>query len=297
MDLAQPGGGLSPSTWTAQSARRGGAPDGPSFSRAEREAFRRTAAASAATGAAAARPQRRSRRGLADDLARSSCSILGHGGIDRGAACGLAGDGREGSSVLSFARSAEESGWRRRAVTGCSSDARSEDVFVSSRRPGLGSARSGQGGPVHLDPCGLRFPAGQDVRGLTVYTGSERASDAELRPSLADRENTAGRRRRASDLADGAGRCVLDILQELTSAGDRGRYSHGFATPPRGRPRRRWPAWTGIPRREAGFQSSCEPRACRRCCWNWGISPSRKDFKPDDVRAAGATGAIGTGAM
>ena len=73
----------------------------------------------------------------------------------------------------------------------------------------------------------IRSPAAQDVRGLTVYTGSERASDAES-ARLADRENqadsVAGRRRIGRRAED-----VSDILQDLTPRETRA-FSHGFAT-------------------------------------------------------------------
>ena len=75
---------------------------------------------------------------------------------------------------------------------------------------------------IHADS----ISGGQEVRGLTVYTGSERASDADS-ARLADRENKADAVAgvESGDMPDD----VSDILQELTLRETRG-FSHGFAS-------------------------------------------------------------------
>jgi N-acetylmuramoyl-L-alanine amidase len=75
---------------------------------------------------------------------------------------------------------------------------------------------------IHADT----ISGGQDVRGLTIYTGSERASDAES-ARLADRENKADQAA-GIDSGDVPDEDVTDILNELTLRETRA-YSHGFA--------------------------------------------------------------------
>ena len=75
---------------------------------------------------------------------------------------------------------------------------------------------------IHADS----ISGGQEVRGLTVYTGAERASDADS-ARLADRENKADAVAgiESGEVADD----VSDILAELTLRETRG-FSHSFAT-------------------------------------------------------------------
>jgi N-acetylmuramoyl-L-alanine amidase len=101
---------------------------------------------------------------------------------------------------------------------------RDEDVFVSlgDRVRSARSAKADLFISIHADS----ISGGQDVRGLTVYTGSERASDAES-ARLADRENKADA---AAGIDSGdSPDDVLDILQDLTLRETRS-FSHGFAT-------------------------------------------------------------------
>jgi N-acetylmuramoyl-L-alanine amidase len=145
----------------------------------------------------------------------------GHGGIDPGAAAS-SGSVAEKDLVLSFAqrlkKRLEEGGRYKVLMT------RDKDVFVS-----LGdrvrAARSVQADlfiSIHADS----ISGGQDVRGLTVYTGSERASDADS-ARLADRENKADAVAgvESGDMPDD----VSDILMDLTLRETRG-FSHGFAS-------------------------------------------------------------------
>jgi N-acetylmuramoyl-L-alanine amidase len=144
----------------------------------------------------------------------------GHGGIDPGAA----GSGHvvEKDLVLSFAqrlkKKLEASGRYKVLMT------RDEDVFVSlgARVKAARAAQADLFISIHADS----ISGGQDVRGLTVYTGSERASDADS-ARLADRENKADAAAgvESGDMPDD----VSDILQELTLRETRG-FSHGFAT-------------------------------------------------------------------
>ncbi|MEE1657808.1 N-acetylmuramoyl-L-alanine amidase [Microvirga sp. CF3062] len=144
----------------------------------------------------------------------------GHGGIDPGAAAS-SGSVAEKDLVLSFAqrlkKKLEESGRYKVLLT------RDQDVFVS-----LGdrvrAARVAQADifiSIHADS----ISGGQEVRGLTVYTGAERASDADS-ARLADRENKADAVAgiESGDMPDD----VSDILMDLTLRETRG-FSHGFA--------------------------------------------------------------------
>jgi N-acetylmuramoyl-L-alanine amidase len=144
----------------------------------------------------------------------------GHGGIDPGAAA--TGSIVEKDLVLSFAqrlhKKLEADGRYKVLMT------RDKDVFIS-----LGdrvkTARAAQADlfiSIHADS----ISGGQEVRGLTVYTGAERASDADS-ARLADRENKADAVAgiESTDVADD----VSDILADLTLRETRS-FSHGFAT-------------------------------------------------------------------
>jgi N-acetylmuramoyl-L-alanine amidase len=187
------------------------------LSRAEREEFRKAAVENAAATKEASAPP------AAHDAKDARPVIMidpGHGGIDPGAAG--SGNVVEKDLVLSFAqrlRKKLEEGGRYKVVM-----TRDQDVFVS-----LGdrvrTARAAQADlfiSVHADS----ISGGQEVRGLTVYTGSERASDADS-ARLADRENKADAMAgvESGDMPDD----VSDILMELTLRETRS-FSHNFAS-------------------------------------------------------------------
>jgi N-acetylmuramoyl-L-alanine amidase len=188
------------------------------LSRVEREEFRRAAVESASKSAEGA-PEPPAVQQTKD--ARPVIMIdPGHGGIDPGAAA--SGHVVEKDLVLSFAqrlkKKLEANGRYKVLMT------RDEDVFVSLGAR-VKAARTVQADlfiSIHADS----ISGGQDVRGLTVYTGSERASDADS-ARLADRENKADAAAgvESGDMPDD----VSDILQELTLRETRG-FSHGFAT-------------------------------------------------------------------
>jgi N-acetylmuramoyl-L-alanine amidase len=196
-------------------------PDGTSLlvvelTRADREAFRRQSAIDAA--AATPAPPAAVPDPKAD---RRPVIVLdpGHGGIDPGArtAAGL----HEKDLVLSFTeglrRRLEAHGRYRVVMT------RSGDVFVplNERVRIARAARADLFISIHADSI-----SGQpQVRGLTVYTGSERATDAESE-RLANRENEADAAagHEAAESADD----VADILRDLTLRETRG-FSHGMA--------------------------------------------------------------------
>jgi len=187
------------------------------LSRVDREHFRRAAAESAGPPKAPPEPV------VVKDVRDSRPVIVidpGHGGIDPGAAA-LSGV-YEKDLILSFAqllkRKLDGDGRYRVLMT------REQDVFISlgDRVKFARMAKADLFISIHADS----ISGAQDVRGLTVYTGSERASDAES-ARLADREN------RADSLAgvesgDGADD-VMDILQDLTLRETR-TFSHGFAS-------------------------------------------------------------------
>jgi N-acetylmuramoyl-L-alanine amidase len=143
----------------------------------------------------------------------------GHGGIDPGAAA--SGGVVEKDLVLSFGqklkKKLEESGRYRIRMT------RDQDVFISlgDRVRAARDLRADLFISIHADS----ISGGQDVRGLTVYTGAERASDLDS-ARLADRENRADAVAgvESKDMADD----VSDILQELTLRETRS-FSHHFA--------------------------------------------------------------------
>ncbi|MGF9757392.1 N-acetylmuramoyl-L-alanine amidase [Microvirga sp. 0TCS3.31] len=187
------------------------------LSRVDREEFRKAAAGSA--------PPAKDGPGPVAQATKDARPVImidpGHGGIDPGAAAS-SGSVAEKDLVLSFAqrlkKKLEESGRYKVLMT------RDQDVFVS-----LGdrvrAARSVQADlfiSIHADS----ISGGQDVRGLTVYTGSERASDADS-ARLADRENKADAVAGvdSADMPDD----VSDILMDLTLRETRG-FSHGFAS-------------------------------------------------------------------
>ena len=186
------------------------------LAKTDREAFRKAAAEAAARGrdtAAVAVPA------PAADLRPVIVLDPGHGGIDPGAAAaGLF----EKDLVFTYAdvlRKRLEAGGRYRIVM-----TRDHDVFVplGDRVRIARAAKADLFISIHADS----ISGGQEVRGLTVYTGSERASDADS-AKLADRENRADAAAGA-DAAEGPDE-VLDILQDLTLRETRV-FSHGFAT-------------------------------------------------------------------
>ena len=187
------------------------------LSRVDREEFRKAASGSSAPAKDGPAPVVQA----AKDARPVIMIDPGHGGIDPGAAA-TSGSVAEKDLVLSFAqrlkKRLEDSGRYKVLMT------RDHDVFVS-----LGdrvrAARSAQADlfiSIHADS----ISGGQDVRGLTVYTGSERASDADS-ARLADRENKADAVAgvESGDMPDD----VSDILMDLTLRETRG-FSHGFAS-------------------------------------------------------------------
>jgi N-acetylmuramoyl-L-alanine amidase len=97
---------------------------------------------------------------------------------------------------------------------------------------------------IHADSI-----AAPRIRGLTVYTGSKQASDAESQ-HLADRENTADA---AAGLHGGeTAEAVADILQDLTLRETRG-FSHRFARKLVGEVKPVMPL-SVKPHRQAGFR-------------------------------------------
>jgi N-acetylmuramoyl-L-alanine amidase len=186
------------------------------LSRADRDEFRRAAAENAPPAKEAAVPVV---QGAKD--ARPVIMIdPGHGGIDPGAAA--SGSIVEKDLVLAFAqrlqKKLEADGRYRVLMT------RDKDVFISlgDRVKVAKAAQADLFISIHADS----ISGGQEVRGLTVYTGAERASDADS-ARLADRENKADAVAgiESTEVADD----VSDILAELTLRETRG-FSHSFAT-------------------------------------------------------------------
>ena len=182
--------------------------------RAEREAFRKAAAA--------ADPAPAQARSAASEPADPRPLIMvdaGHGGTDPGAIA--VGGVFEKDIVFGFAQALVgklEAGGRYRVRM-----TRDRDVFVPlAERVRLArEARADLFVSIHADS----ISAAPQVRGATIYTGSEKATDAES-AKLAERENRA-------DAAAGVDAAeappdIADILQELTLRETRG-FSSGFA--------------------------------------------------------------------
>ena len=174
------------------------------LTRADRQAFRKAAeSVDPSPGLSAAAPA------VPDHGDERPLVVIdpGHGGVDPGAIA--VGGAHEKDIVFGFAehlrRRLAETGRYRVAMT------RGGDVFVplDERVRIARDAKADLFISVHADS----ISAAPQVRGLTVYTGSEQASDTESQ-RLADRENKADA---AAGLDAGAGPGdVADILQDLT---------------------------------------------------------------------------------
>jgi N-acetylmuramoyl-L-alanine amidase len=238
MDLAQPA--TVSAIHTEPNAPGGAALLIIELSRADRDEFRRAAMESAGISRVASEQPAPNKT---EDARPVIMIDPGHGGIDPGAAAHSGVHEKE--LVLSFAlqlkKRLEAQGHYRVLMT------RDQDVFISlgDRVRAARSAKADLFISIHADS----LSGGQDVRGLTVYTGSERASDAES-ARLADRENKADS---MAGIESGDGPDdVLDILQDLTLRETR-TFSHGFATRLVGE----FDAVARLnknPRREAGFR-------------------------------------------
>ncbi|MET0745541.1 MAG: N-acetylmuramoyl-L-alanine amidase [Microvirga sp.] len=188
------------------------------LTRVDRDEFRRVAAdgASKAQGRAPAPAV-----AAAADRDNRPLIVLdpGHGGVDPGAAS-LVGT-VEKDIVLAFAqllkKRLEATNRYRVFLT------RGQDVFLPlEERVRFAQAhRADLFVSIHADS----ISGAHDVRGMTVYTRADRASDADA-ARLAERENKADAVA-GVDTAEGPDE-VLDILQDLTLRETRA-FSHGFA--------------------------------------------------------------------
>jgi len=188
------------------------------LARTDKETFRRALSADSdadATPVAAAAPD-----GPKD---RRPVIVLdpGHGGVDPGAAA--AGGMVEKEIVFAFAqklKSKLEAQGRYRVLM-----TRDHDVFVALGERVRLAQRAGADLfiSIHADT----ISGAGEVRGFTIYTGSERASDADS-ARLADRENRADAVA-GMDVGDLPDEDVTDILKDLTLRETRA-FSHTFAT-------------------------------------------------------------------
>jgi len=186
------------------------------FRRTERDAFRKASVASDPSPSAG--------KALAPAETGDTRPLIvvdaGHGGIDPGAIA--AGGAQEKDIVFGFARAFADqlraSNRYRVQMT------RDRDVFValSERARIAREAHADLFVSIHADS----ISSAPQVRGATIYTGSEKATDA-ASARLAERENRADAAA-GTDSAAGPGD-VADILQELTLRETRG-FSAGFAT-------------------------------------------------------------------
>jgi N-acetylmuramoyl-L-alanine amidase len=184
------------------------------FQRADRDAFRRAAVASDPAPA-----QRKAAAPEPTDARPLIMVDAGHGGTDPGA---IAATGVfEKDIVFGFAQALVtrlESGGRYRVRM-----TRDRDVFVPlSERVRLArEAKADLFVSIHADS----ISSAPQVRGATIYTGSEKATDAES-AKLAERENRADAAA-GTESNEGPGH-VADILQDLTLRETR-TFSSGFA--------------------------------------------------------------------
>ena len=212
VDLAQPAsvGRIE----TATRPRDGAVLLSVEFQRADRDAFRRAAVASDPAPA-----QRKAAAPEPTDARPLIMVDAGHGGTDPGA---IAATGVfEKDIVFGFAQSLVtrlESGGRYRVRM-----TRDRDVFVPlSERVRLArDAKADLFVSIHADS----ISSAPQVRGATIYTGSEKATDAES-AKLAERENRADAAA-GTESNEGPGH-VADILQDLTLRETR-TFSSGFA--------------------------------------------------------------------
>ncbi|GEP06275.1 N-acetylmuramoyl-L-alanine amidase [Methylobacterium oxalidis] len=183
--------------------------------KADRESFRKAAVASDPA------PSQR-KAAMPADAGDSRPLIVidaGHGGTDPGA---IAASGAfEKDIVFGFAQALVkrlEAGGRYRVRM-----TRDRDVFVPlGERVRLArEAKADLFVSIHADS----ISAAPQVRGATIYTGSEKATDVES-ARLADRENKADAAA-GTDSSEGPSD-IADILQELTLRETRG-FSSGFA--------------------------------------------------------------------
>ena len=237
IDLAQPA-----LARVAMQEADGGAVLAIELTRADREAFRKAAAADRpALTHAGAGPAREV--GAHEGLRPVVVLDPGHGGVDPGA---IATTGaREKEVVFSFAdrlRARLEASGRYRVVM-----TRDHDVFIPlDERVRLGrAAKADLFISIHADS----IAAAPRIRGLTVYTGSNRRP-MQSPQRLAERENTADA---AAGLDGGeASEAVADILQDLTLRETRG-FSHRFARKLAGEVSPVMPL-SKKPHRQAGFR-------------------------------------------
>jgi N-acetylmuramoyl-L-alanine amidase len=189
------------------------------LTRVDRDEFRRVAAdgaskaqAKAVVPVAAAEGDRDSRPLIVLDP--------GHGGVDPGA--GSPAGTVEKDIVLTFAqllkKRLEATNRYRVFLT------RSQDIFLplEERVRFAQTHRADLFVSIHADS----ISGAHDVRGMTVYTRADRASDADS-ARLAERENRADAVA-GVDTAEGPDE-ILDILQDLTLRETRA-FSNGFAT-------------------------------------------------------------------
>ncbi|CAO4184939.1 N-acetylmuramoyl-L-alanine amidase [Methylorubrum populi] len=186
------------------------------FRKVDRDSFRKAAVAgdpSPATAAKAPSVQE------AADTRPLIVIDAGHGGTDPGA---IAATGVFEKDIVfgfaqSFAERLEATGRYRLVMT------RDRDVFVplAERVRIAREAKADLFVSIHADS----ISAAPQVKGATIYTGSEKATDSES-AKLAERENRADA---AAGTESGEGPAdVADILQELTLRETRG-FSSGFA--------------------------------------------------------------------
>ncbi|MCB8820631.1 N-acetylmuramoyl-L-alanine amidase [Microvirga rosea] len=221
MDLAQPA--VVSGIRTEPSALSGAVVLIIELTKADRDDFRKAAALNAAGATENAAAEVKSTQSKSAQGAKDNRPVIvidpGHGGIDPGANA-LTG-AVEKDIVLSFARTLkkklEARGQYRVVMT------RDTDVFIAlgDRVRAARAAHADLFISIHADS----ISGGQEVRGLTVYTGSERASDADS-AQLADRENKADAVA-GVEAGDGPDD-VTDILQDLTLRETRS-FSHRFA--------------------------------------------------------------------
>ena len=189
------------------------------FRKVDRDTFRKAAVAGDPSPAAAKAPPKVASMTEAADTRPLIVIDAGHGGTDPGA---IAATGVFEKDIVfgfaqSFAERLEQSGRYRLVMT------RDRDVFVplAERVRIAREAKADLFISIHADS----ISAAPQVKGATIYTGSEKATDSES-ARLAERENRADA---AAGTESGEGPAdVADILQELTLRETRG-FSAGFA--------------------------------------------------------------------
>ena len=198
----------------------------------------------------------------------------GHGGIDTGA-IGSETKIEEKSVTLAFATQLVETLNKENGVKAFLTRDKDEFLSLPERVQVARQHSANLFISIHADTLKQR-----DIRGATVYTISDKASD-HLAANLAARENLSDEIAGVTFKSEPAE--VADILIDLTR-----RETQAFSV---NLARSVVSSFEGQinlinnPHRHAGFRACCRRRMCRQSCWNWAFYPTRKMKSSSSIRS------------